>query len=461
MLITDPPGIDPSQLRDRMEGRVSAPGDPDWDEARQAWNLAVDQRPAAVAVPESAGDVVAVVEFARERGLLVTAQGTGHNAGAYDSLANTILVKTHALRGVEIDVDERIARCAAGTLWAEVSQPASEHGLAPLAGSSPDVGVVGYVLGGGLSWLARKHGLAANSVRAIELVTADGQLVRATHDDHAELFWALRGGGGNYGIVTAVEIELYAYPTVYAGMMLWPWERSAEVLKTWVAWTEAAPDEVTTSARLLQVPPLPDIPAFLAGRAFVAIDGAFLGGDAAAAELFAPLRALDPEIDTFGPMAPGGLSFIHMDPEGPTPGMGDHTMLSHLDDDAIDALVAIAGPGSGTPLLMTELRHLGGAVGRSGAHHGAVDVMPGAYAMFAVGIPMTPELGEALRVHIPRTLAAMERWDAGTAYMNFAESSDHDPASFYSPENYARLRRIKGEVDPTGLFRGNHAITAD
>jgi FAD/FMN-containing dehydrogenase len=461
MLITDPPGIDPSQLRDRMEGRVSAPGDPDWDEARQAWNLAVDQRPAAVAIPASADDVVAVVEFARDRALQVTAQGTGHNAGAYETLANTILVKTHELRGVEIDVEARIARCAAGTLWVEVSQPASEHGLAPLSGSSPDVGVVGYALGGGLSWLARKHGLASNSVRAIELVTADGEHVRATHDDHAELFWALRGGGGNYGVVTAVELELYEYPTVHAGMMMWPWERSAEVLKAWIAWTKTAPDEVTTSARLLQVPPLPDIPEFIAGRAFVAIDGAYLGDEASAAELFAPLRELGPEIDSFGPMAPGGLSFIHMDPEGPTPGMGDHTMLNGVDDEAIDALVAVAGPGSGTPLLMTELRHLGGAVARSGAHHGAVDVMPGDFALFAVGIPMTPELGAALRVALPQTVSAMAKWDAGTAYMNFAESHDADPASFYSAENYARLRRVKADVDPTGVFRGNHAISAD
>jgi FAD/FMN-containing dehydrogenase len=461
MLITDPPGIDPTQLRDRMEGRVSAPGDPDWDEARQAWNLAVDQRPAAVAIPANADDVVAVVEFARDRGLQVTAQGTGHNAGAYETLANTILVKTHKLRGVEIDAEARIARCAAGTLWAEVSQPASELGLAPLSGSSPDVGVVGYALGGGLSWLARKHGLAANNVRAIELVTADAKLVRASHDEHPDLFWALRGGGGNYGVVTAVEIELFEYATVYAGMMMWPWERSAEVLKAWVAWTRTAPDEVTTSARMLQIPPLPDIPEFLAGKAFVAIDGAYLGDEASAAELFAPLRALAPEMDSFGPMAPGGLSFIHMDPEGPTPGMGHHTMLGELDDEAIDTLVATAGPGSGSPLLGVELRQLGGAVGRSGEHHGAVDVMPGEYAMFAVGIPMTPELGAALREYLPRTIDAMAKWDAGTAYMNFAEAADADPASFYSPENYARLRRVKAEVDPDGRFRGNHAISAN
>ena len=288
MLITDPPGIDPSQLRDRMEGRVSAPGDPDWDEARQAWNLAVDQRPAAVAIPETTDDVVAVVEFARERGLLVTAQGTGHNAGAYDTLANTILVKTHELRGVEIDVDERIARCAAGTLWIEVTQPASDARPRPARRLLPDVGVVGYVLGGGLSWLARKHGLAANNVRrhrARDRRRRDSSA--PTHDDHADLFWALRGGGGNYGIVTAVEIELYEYATVYAGMLMWPWDRAAEILKAWVAWTKTAPEEFTTSARMLQIPPLPDLPEFLRGKAFVAIDGAYLGDDAAGAEVLA------------------------------------------------------------------------------------------------------------------------------------------------------------------------------
>jgi FAD/FMN-containing dehydrogenase len=460
MLITHPPGIDPSALRNRIEGRVSAPGDPDWDEARQAWNLAVDQRPAAVAVPTTADDVVAIVGFARERGLLVTAQGTGHNAGAYDTLANTILVKTHELRGVDIDVDERIARCAAGTLWIEVTQPASEHGLAPLAGSSPDVGVVGYVLGGGLSWLARKHGLAANHVRAIELVTAGGEIVRATHDDHPELFWALRGGGGNYGIVTAVELELYEYATVYAGMLMWPWDRAAEILKAWVAWSRTAPEEFSTSARMLQIPPLPDIPEFLAGKAFVAIDGAYAGADEQGAEALAPLRALGPEMDSFGPMAPGGLSYVHMDPEGPTPGIGGHTLLGELDDAAIDALVAIAGPGSGSPLLGAELRHLGGALARSGALHGAVDVMPGEYALFAVGVPMTPAVGAAIHAHLPKLMEAMAPWDAGTAYLNFAEEKGVDPARFYSAENYARLRRVKADVDPGGLFRGNHAISA-
>src|SRR3954470_2076610 len=188
-------------------------------------------------------------------------------------------VRRSARRDGEIDVAGRRARAGAGVLWAEVTGPASEHGLAPLAGSSPDVGVVGYTLGGGLSWLSRRHGLAANSVLAIELVTADGRLVRCDRDHEPELFWALRGGGGSFGVVTAIEFLLYPAPQVYAGMMLWPWEQATEVLKRYVEWCRTAPDAISTSVRLLQVPPLPDIPEPVRGRQFVAIDGAYLGDE--------------------------------------------------------------------------------------------------------------------------------------------------------------------------------------
>jgi FAD/FMN-containing dehydrogenase len=460
MLITDPPGIDPSSLRARMAGRVSAPGDLDWDEARQAWNLAVDQRPAAVAIPHSADDVVAIVEFANERGLRVTAQGTGHNAAAYDTLADTILVKTHELRGVEIDAEARVARVAAGTLWIEVTEPASELGLAPLAGSSPDVGVVGYTLGGGASWLARKHGLSCNSVEAIELVTADGRLVRADAETEPDLFWALRGGGGNFGVVTHMEIRLYPLTEVYAGMMFWPWERSAEVLKAWAAWTRTAPDEVTTSARLLQVPPLPDIPEFLRGRALIVIDGAYIGDQATASAALQPLRDLGPEMDTFATIPPVALSRIHMDPEGPTPAIGaGGRMLRELTDETIDAFLAAAGPGSNSALLMAEIRHLGGALGRAPEGHGALAGFGGEYTTFAGGIPVNPEITAAIHVGLATLSDALAPWDAGSAYLNFTEETV-DPALFYSPEAYARLRRIKAEVDPAGLFRGNHAIDA-
>ena len=196
------------------------------------------------------------------------------------------------MRGVEIDPVAETARVQAGTLWLEVTEAATPYGLFPLSGSSPDVGVVGYTLGGGLSWLARKHGLAANSVTAIEVVTPDGELVRATADDHAELFWALRGGGGNFGVVTAMEFRLFPYGEVYAGMILWPYERHAELLRAWHAWTRTAPEEVTTSFRIIHFPPLPELPPFLSGRSVVVVDGAYAGGaEEGAAALAGAARA--------------------------------------------------------------------------------------------------------------------------------------------------------------------------
>jgi FAD/FMN-containing dehydrogenase len=460
-MLIDTSGLDLSALRGAMSGRVSAPGDIDWDEARQAWSLTADQRPAAVAIPHSADDVIAAVDFARERGLRVTAQGTGHNARAYDTLDNTILVKTQEMRGVEIDAEARVARVAAGALWIEVTEPASALGLAPLAGSSPDVGVVGYSLGGGASWLGRKHGLSANSVVAVEVVTAAGELVRADAENHADLFWALRGGGGNYGVVTHMEIRLYPLAEVYAGMMFWPWERSTEVLKAWAEWTRTAPDEVTTSARLMQIPPLPDIPEFLRGRQLVVIDGAFVGDEAAGAALLQPLRDLGPEMDTFAMIPPVALSRIHMDPEGPTPGIGGGgQMLAELPDEAIDAFVAAAGPGSGSALLLAELRHLGGALGRTPEGAGALGRLAGEYIVFGAGIAATPELAAAVPPSIEAMVAAIAPWDIGAAYLNFTEAPE-DPAKFYSAEAYARLRRVKAETDPDGVFRGNHAIAAE
>src|SRR5215210_7853617 len=227
-----------------LTGDVVHPDHPEWDLARRAWNLAVDQRPALVALPADAGDVLAVVDYAIRSGLKVAPQGTGHNACAIASLDDTILLSTQRMRGVEIDVEAQTARVQAGTLWIEVSEAATPHGLYPLSGSSPDVGVVGYTLGGGLSWLARKHGLAADHVTAIELVTPDGRLVRATPEDHADLFWALRGGGGNFGVVTAMEFRLFPYGEVYAGMFLFPYERAGEVLRAWHTWTQTAPEDI-------------------------------------------------------------------------------------------------------------------------------------------------------------------------------------------------------------------------
>ncbi|HKG63235.1 MAG TPA: FAD-binding oxidoreductase [Solirubrobacteraceae bacterium] len=457
MLFISPLSTDVAALREGLAGAVVLPGDAGWDAARQAWNLAADQRPALVALPESAADVQTLVDFARGRGLRVAMQGTGHNAVPMGPLDDTLLIKTERMRRVEIDERNCIARVEAGALWIDVTAPASEAGLAPLAGSSSDVGVVGYTLGGGLSWLGRKYGLAANRLLSADVVTADGRLVRASRHENPDLFWALRGGGGNFGAVVAIEFELIPMRSVYAGMMLFPWERAREVLQAWREWTAGAPESVTTSARIMQFPPMEELPPFLRGRGVVLIDGAIVEETERAAELLAPLRALGPEMDTFEDIPPVGLSRIHMDPEQPMPGISDSMMLDRLDAETVDRLVDATGPGSGSPLLMVELRHLGGALGRYAG--GALSRFEGEYLYFAAGIPMDPAVVAALEAHFAIVGSALAPASSGRQYLNFAERP-HDPVAFYGEETYARLREVKAEVDPLEVFRGNHEIPA-
>jgi FAD/FMN-containing dehydrogenase len=441
----------------RIGSLVVGPSDSNWDEARRPWNLAFDQRPAFVAFPETAEDVIAIVEHARSNGLRVAPQGTGHNAGPLGDLHDTILVSTSRMRGVEIDVEGRRARVAAGTLWLEVTEPASEHALAPMAGSSPDVGVVGYCLGGGVSWLARKHGLAANNVLAIELVTADGRLRRVDHDSDPDLFWALRGGGGSFGIVTAMEIRLHEVPELYAGAMWWPWERSAEVMHAWREWTLTVPDEVTSSARIMQMPPIPEVPEFLRGRSFVTIDAAILGDRAFGAAAVQALRDLEPEIDTFDMVPPVALSRLHGDPEEPMPVLTDHRLLADLPAEAVDAFVAVAGPDSGSTLMMAEIRQLGGALREIRPGHGALASLEAGYLVFGGGLAATPEMVAGLEQALPPFKAATAEWDAGRGYLNFEERSV-DSSAFYDEVTHRHLRRIKTRVDPGDIFVSNHPI---
>jgi FAD/FMN-containing dehydrogenase len=453
---------DVAELRARCSGTVAVPGDAVWDQARQGWNLAVDQRPAVVVVPDGVGDVQAAVAFASANGLRVAAQGTGHNAGAlaYGGLDDVVLIKLHAMRGVEIDAEERTARVAAGAVWGDLTAPASDLGLAPLAGSALDVGIVGYCLGGGLSWMARKHGMAANSVVAIELVTADGALRRVDAENDPELFWALRGGGGSFGVVTALELRLFEVPELSAGMLLWPWERADEVAHAWAQWTQTAPDEVTTSMRLMQIPPLPEIPEVVRGRRLLIIDGAILAGEERAAEILAALRALEPEIDTFGPVPPIALSYVHMDPEEPMPTRGDGGLLSELPAEAVDAYLAVAGPGSGSTLMMAEIRHMGGALATAPAGAGAAATIGGEYLLFAGGLAADPEMARGVEAGVDAFLSALSPWDSGRMYLNFAERPIH-PDRAFGVDVAPRLRAVKAQVDPDDLFRGNHPVTED
>jgi hypothetical protein len=445
-------------LRRAIAGAIVAPGDRGWDEARVAWNLAVDQCPALVALPSSARDVAAVVAYAADQGLQVAPQGTGHNAGPLGSLEDTILLKTERLREVTIDPVERTARVGAGVLWAEVVEAAAEYGLAALAGSSPDVGVVGYTLGGGLSWLARKHGLACNQVLAVEVVTAEGEWIRADADTHADLFWALRGGGGSFGVVTALEFALLPVREVVAGMLLWPIERAPEVLRAYGDWTAGAPDEITSLARLLHVPPLPELPDMLRGRAFVGIEASCLMDPDEAAHALAALRALGPQIDTIGIVPVPGLLGLHMDPPHPVPGRGEGMLLGDLPDAAIDAMIAVAGGSGPSAIVSYEVRHLGGAIGRRGAGHGALDAIDAGWACYGVGMAMTPEVVALIEASLAALETGLAPWRAG-AYMNFTEGAT-DARTMFRPEAYERLQAVKAACDPDGRMRGNHPIPA-
>ena len=450
----------PSRLASMLEGKIVIPQHVRFDEARQAWNLAVDQRPAAVVFPESTQDVAAAILFAREFGQQVAAQGTGHNARPLGSLEDTILLKTERMRRVTIDPVARTARVEAGALWLEVVEAAAQHQLAALAGSSPDVGVVGYTLGGGVSLLGRKYGLAANAVRAIELVTADGSLVRADRDNEPDLFWALRGGGGSFGIVTALELELFPLTQAYAGILWYPIERGGEVLHAWRELTQAEPpEELTTVGRFLQLPPIPAIPEAVRGKSFVVVEAYHVGDPAQADELLEPLRALGPVNDTIQTVPMPALSHIHMDPEQPVPGFGDGLMLGELPAAAVDAFVGAAGATAAFPLLSVELRHLEGELGRARPGNGALAALEARYAMCAVGATPVPELEAPVRAQVQRVTEAMRPWQSPQDYLNFAETT-RDPDAFWNEPAYDRLRAIKADVDPDELIRSNHPVPA-
>jgi len=441
--------------------RAILPEHAGYDGARRAWNLAADQRPAAVVVARDAGEVIGAIELARSFGLRVVPQGTGHLASALPDLDDAILLRTD-IGGVSVDVEARLARVGAGAVWQDVVDAVTPHGLAALSGSSHDVGVVGYTLGGGMSWLARQHGLSANHVRAIELVTADGVLRRVDAEHEPELFWALRGGGGNFGVVTHLEIELFEVTEVFGGMTIWPIAQAREVLAAWSAWSVTAPEAVTTSFRLLRLPPLPDVPEPLRDTPVVVVDGAVLADAVPAAAMLAPFRGLGtPIMDTWETMSPAGLLQLHMDPPAPVPALGHTAQLHELDDAAIDTLLAASRPREISPLLFVELRQLGGAVGSvpAGAGAGARASLDGAFSLFAVGMPMSPEGADAIDARLTELVGAMAPWATGQVYANFAERGG-SLASAFDMVTYGRLRAARVAWDPQELFVASHRIAA-
>jgi hypothetical protein len=453
-------------------GAIHRRGDAGYDRARQAWNLVADLRPAAIAYPRSIAELAEVVTAAREAGLRIAAEGTGHAAGTLGTdLDDVLLVKTSAMTGVQVDAEALRVRVQAGALWDDVVRAVEPHGITVLHGSSPDVGVVGYTLGGGLGWYARALGLAAHSVTAATVVTSSGEIVRTDEHNDPELLWALRGGaGGNFAVVAELEFKAYPFATAYAGMLIWDLERAPEVLATWQRWTESAPDCVTTSLRFLRIPPIPEMPEAIRGRSLVVIDGAVIADgisfdspfatdaeqEDAARRVLAPLRALQPEVDTFATVPTSTLPRLHMDPEGPTGVVSASSLLTELDDKAQSALLDVAGPQVQSPLIVVEIRQLGGVLARPSVVPAALEGFSAQYALFACAVTPVPEAVAPGQAAAHAVVEAMAAW-AGGHYLNFAEERVEVEQAFPT-STWEKLRALRFVWDPDEALLASHPI---
>lgn len=439
-------------LRVQIVGAVHTPDDPDYDGARRAWNLTVEQSPAVVVEPTSADEVVVALRFARTAGLPVAVQATGH--GVTRAADGALLLLTRRLDDVVVDPVARRARIGAGVTWEPVLAAAQEHGLAPLVGSAPHVGAVGYTLGGGMGWIARRHGLAADRVVMVEIATADGELRRVTADSDPDLFWALRGAGvGSFGVVTAMEIELVPVTMVTGGNLLYPVEMAPDVMARFRDWTPDLPDGFTAAVTIMNYPPLEIVPEPVRGRSFVLVRGCHVGDPGDAEGLLADWRDWRvPAIDLFGLMPFTQVAAISQDPVDPVPACVTSERIRELSDDVIDTVIEHT-TGAPPPLLFSELRLLGGAIGTGDS--AASEALRGAsFTLQSVGITPTVDAVRETQERLEAMRSQLRPWSAGGAYLNFLEGGERRARarSAFSGSSWERLRRVKSQVDPTGMM---------
>lgn len=449
-----------SRLRTTIAGEVITPLDNNYERARQAWNLTVDQHPALIVVPQTTVDIVKAIRFAQAHGLQIAVQATGH--GVIRKADDCLLILTTNLTDVQIDASTQTAWIGAGATWRRVLHQAQAVSLAPLLGSSLDVGAVGYTLGGGMGWLARKYGLSIDSVNKFELVTADGELLCASQEENADLFWALCGGGGNFGIVTGMEIQLYPVTTVYAGNLYYQVEKAKEVLAHYREWIADAPDELTSSVVLMNYPPFPDVPEFLRGKSFVQVRGCYCGSVEKGEPLLKHWRDWQiPFVDDFKVLPFSNAALISNDPVEPLPAYSNSVWLKDISDETVDVMLRYAAPQSNPPLLMfIELRHAGGAIARMDPHSAAYGNRDAIYNLHVVGIALSPEIHGALRQCVSQLKSALGDHLHGGVYLNFMDGEEAFAAAqqAYLPENYARLGEIKIKFDPRNRFSHSYDI---
>ena len=435
-------------LRNQLKGQLHEPGSEAYEALTTPWNLAVTMAPTALVQARSAQDVVQTVRFAIRHGMTVGVQATGH--GAVSSLAGHLLVSTRDLDEVTVHPDEAWVRIGAGVKWAKVVAAAAPHGLAGVNGSTTDVSVVGYTTGGGVGPLARTYGLNADRVRAFEVVTGDGVFRRVTPTEHPDLFFALRGGKGAAGIITALEFDLIHLPTFYGGAVYFDGADAAAVIDRWRGWADQLPELGTTSFVLFQLPPLDIVPPPLAGRMTLGVRLVWTGDPAEGQRRLDEMRAVAPVILDDAMLRPyTEIDHVHADPVDPMPVVEASTLLREFPAEAADALLAVAGAGSGSPQVLVEVRHLGGAYAREPEHPNAFCHRSARFSVLTVGISMDPTVVP----HADQVIAALADWDTGRVWPNFAPA--HDAASAaraYDPATLARLSEITAAYDPHGVL---------
>ena len=443
--------VDASAVRDAIGGRVFVAGESGYEPARLPWQRRLDPRPALIVEAANASDVRTALRFAREQDLPFAVQSTGH--GVVQIPDGGLLLKTNSMSSVAIDAGRRVARVGGGALWSDVIAAAAPYGLAPLSGSSPTVGVTGYTLGGGTGWLSRRYGFAADSVVRAEVVTADGELVTASASENPDLFWALRGGGGNFGVVTSLEFELFPVAGVYAGAAMFDPARAAEALSVYREWALDEPDESNTALVLAQLPPVPQLPEAVRGKRVLMLRAFHAGTAEDADRLLAPLfeAAGEPLINSMRETSYADAAAM-LPPPPPAIAEMHIELFREIPDDVIDAVVegdeALAG---------IEVRHWGGAMARPGEDAGPIGHRHIPFSVVGGGQAETPEDAERMMAGVRAFAAKLRPHSTGGSYLNFL-SDPARTADAYTDGDYRTLREVKAAYDPDNFFAANHNI---
>ncbi|XBB68540.1 FAD-binding protein [Nocardioides sp. WV_118_6] len=434
-----------------------APAAPAAPAALPLFNLAHRHAPDEVAEPGTAAEVAAAVRRAAGAGRQVHPVGTGH--GWTHPIEGGLALLTRGLAGVRVDAARGSARIGAGTTWAEVAEAAAPHGLTPLSGSAPGVGAIGFLLGGGLSPLGRTYGWASDYVRSAEVVTGTGEVVSASASSHPDLFWALLGGKHVPGVVTAVEVDLLPLTRVYGGGLFFAAADAEAVLTAWADWSAQVPDLVNTSVALLQLPDLPFVPEPLRGRFVVHVRIAVpldaTAEPGLAAGLVEPMRTVaEPVLDTLAELPAAAIGAVHADPDQPMPVLEAGALLRAFDADAARAMLAAAGPQSGAPLAVVEVRRLGGRLAQAPAVPDAVAGRDAAYGLFVISAPVPELFAGPVPAAVGALAQAMAPWASGTFQPNFIGALNKPDAwdTAWPSGVAARLDEVRAAYDPAGVI---------